>query len=80
MPSSLHPPIQPAWKQNKALYEWKWEGPSGLERQAGRLADREIDSGAGQGEAVVDRREREEDRGGGGGDEWMSELTGACLA
>lgn len=39
-------------------------------RKAGRQADREIDSGAGQGEAVVDRRDREEDSGvGGGGDE-----------
>lgn len=80
MRPSLHPPIHPAWKQNKALYEWKWEGLSGLERQAGRQADREIASGARQDEAVAERRDRGEDSGVGGGDEWMSELTGACLA
>lgn len=38
-------------------------------RKAGRQADREIDSGAKLGEAVAERRDREEDSGVGGGDE-----------
>lgn len=34
MHSTLHPPIGPAWKQNKTTYERKWEGTIGLKRQA----------------------------------------------